>query len=372
MDSAKEDDPNNFLARWLPLFLLGFIGMFLSEALIWNIPPLLCVADNFPLLTPLVPIFAFFLYLFLFVFFAHWAVHFKVNDWVGIVILGSLYGLINEGIFSDVVHHPGPGPNIFGVFPIMYTFPALSWHAYLDFSLGCFLVSMAFKNKLQLQISQVSWKECGGIFCFAFFWYLWLHSKILEKHLPYGLPMGWRLFWFLFPIATIAFLLLFIERQKLHFNPDRILGKWGLGFSFCFLAFALLVRFLKMPNKIGILIYACVVAFYVLIFWIYLKGRDKDEKRISIFNSLQPEALKFSPIKYFKMTGWLLSFLVVFHILEGTSWFPKLCRLFSVLSILGFILLFFIVTPIIFFKVHFIIFNNKRRATNINLNQDQS
>jgi hypothetical protein len=137
----------------------------------------------------------------------------------GIYLTGCIYGLINEGIFADLIFKPGFLPSSIGLSVDRLLFPALSWHPLLDFVLVWWMVNRLLSGRLGLERKIPSLK---GIFFMGFFclyWHLWSHSLILKNLLPDGILPEIRVLWILYPICTLAVLLALMNGKSFVLKP---------------------------------------------------------------------------------------------------------------------------------------------------------
>ena len=145
------------IQRFQGLLFLGLIAMFLSEVMIWNTRTIAKVMWQKPLFGILMIFFAWGIYTFLITIIADIVYRYRVNNFVSLFLLGSIYGLFNEGIFAP--HLLGHGNA--GIAIIFLLFPTLSWHALLDGALTFYLFRAFTNGKIQITRNWLSGKEFG-------------------------------------------------------------------------------------------------------------------------------------------------------------------------------------------------------------------
>ena len=92
--------------KWLPLILLGLIGMFLSEFLIWNHAFQIIRQHIAGSAIPRIVLGSSLIYILLFLIGADVIQRYKINDKISILLLGSIYGLIIEGVWAKTIFDP--------------------------------------------------------------------------------------------------------------------------------------------------------------------------------------------------------------------------------------------------------------------------
>jgi len=326
------------------LLLLGISGMFLSEALIWN-------ASNFSQVLAKGPSRAFVslllgtsMYVSLFVVFADIVQRFRVNDFTGLALLGSVYGLVLEGIFPGTIFFPaGLGLNFFGIWLTNLLFPALSWHALIDFSFGFWVFRVLLRGGLKLSGSSLSAGEAKKLGLFCLFWFIWMTAKWLWAKMPAGIPLPLQLFFLFYPITVIGFLSWFVLEKK-PAAPEKVLT-WKSGLFFWgYMIFFTILKFLTLPNKPAFFFLCMLIAAYFLLFLAYARwgrGRVPDN---SIYGEAFPVTGDFSAVKYLKIVLFIVLAFAMFKFLALSPFFFKLSRLATMLLALG-MTLFAVVFP---------------------------
>lgn len=165
--------------------------MVLSEASVWNVQPIARFGLPNPLLVPVLLLGTWLLYVCVFALFAAAVHRFRVHDPFGLLLLGMLYGLAMEGVFADKVFvRPGLGPSAGGLVLLHLAFPALSFHAVVDF-LGSFWLFRALQRG-GLGLGRPGFEEPELS--------LWLGVCLLWCGMAYG---PWHLVFFKGPVPAL-------------------------------------------------------------------------------------------------------------------------------------------------------------------------
>ncbi|NLI78821.1 MAG: hypothetical protein GX442_20565 [Candidatus Riflebacteria bacterium] len=300
--------------------LLGSVGMFLSEGLSWNVYPLLPLGERGFLPVLGAGVGTMLLYSTLFAVFADQAFRWRVGDLTGMILLGSLYGLLLEGVFAGIVFAPFPGPSVLGLSLLGCAFPALSWHAALDFPLP-FLVLRRL-GRGSMPGFDLPWTRAAlaRVAAGVLFWASWTGFRLHQTRLPDGIPWWAQVFFVAFPSALWLGLLTVLGRSGPLASPSGTMSVHPPGFPggrgetpvsrpvtgpagtpserpvsrqvwqgelpgtpfakgppallsgrarrllHALLGAAVLLRFLAFPNKPGFLVFLAVLAFYGWLF----------------------------------------------------------------------------------------------------------
>lgn len=349
-------ESNKIFQKWLPLILLGLIGMFLSEFLIWN--PLLQIIKGGIHLTGVgitrVLLMTSFMYIVLFAIGVDIIQRFKIKDAVSLLILGSIYGLILEGIFADSVFNSiGFGPKVLGVWLLHFSFTALSWHPFIDFLFGFFIFRLLLKGRLGFGEKVVRLKDWGILIGFGIFWFIWPYAKWYAKNLPQRIPfLALEAAQLFLPMVLIGIFLYLVFKRKTDYIPEKILGPKLYGLFVAFILLFTVRRFTLSSDKISLLFFCFVILLYVILLALYLKfGRKKAEN--SIYKESFPITGEFNIAKYVKLAAILFVFFFVFKYISGflhlESFYLILAEVLAGLMILGGVVLpIFVIFKIIY------------------------
>lgn len=290
--------------KWLPLLLLGALGAVLSEITIWNIRPLADALSRHPLLilTWIVPLLG---YTWLFVILADLVVRYKVRDWVGLALLGSLYGLFNEGALAGLVFAPGLGPRVLGLHPLNMAFTGLSWHAFIDVPLGFWLCRGILQDRLGLSEPGLSRRDWAAALGLALWLYCWRNFKVVRLWFPDGMPLHLQALWLLVPMALLGWLAHRALAAEPQSSPQRILKPWQAACAWGLVAFAALFRLHGIARPAA-LFYLAVLAAYWGLFVLHCRARPQEPER-SIYEEGFPARGRLCWTKYLKLCAILLA-----------------------------------------------------------------
>ncbi|PIS47668.1 MAG: hypothetical protein COT17_02260 [Elusimicrobia bacterium CG08_land_8_20_14_0_20_51_18] len=318
--------------KWTPLLLLGVSAMFLSEALIWNVANFSLVLAKGPVRALLSLLLGTAMYVAMLVVMTDVVHRFKVRDLTGLVLLGSIYGLLLEGIFPGTIFFPaGLGFNFFGIWTTNLLFPALSWHALIDFSFALWIFRVLLKGGLRLSEKGFSLKEAKWLGLFCFYWFIWTCAKWLTARMPGGIPPGLQFFILLYPAAVIGLLAMIVLKMKSASAPEKILT-WRSGPLFWgFILFFAVLKFFSLPNNPAFFFLLFLIAAYFLLFLAYAKWGRGSVPENSIYGEAFPVTGDFSAVKYLKIVLFILFAYALFKFLALSPAFFKLSRLAAVL-----------------------------------------
>ena len=326
------------------LVFLGILGMFLSEFLIWNISNFTVIYFTKGPLNAFVLIFlGALMYIILFSIGADIIYRFKIRDLTSLILLGSIYGLIVEGIFSDLLFRVGIGPVILGLSFSRIAFTTLSWHAVIDFCLGFIIFSRILKGESLLEHKKIKLKEILILILFSLFWFSWSYSGGLINSFPQGIPLEIQLYVLLFPMILIG-IIMAISLNIKDYVPEKILGIIGYIICIGYLVIYSILRILALPNKILFLSFLLLIVFFIILFYAHLKyGRKESE--ISIIEESLPVKGSFNILKYVLVCLIIVGIYIVFKI---TAFFLHLSIMYYFFTMACFIssMVFVIVFPI--------------------------
>lgn len=311
---------SSFAEKWYPLILIGLVAMFLSEFLIWN--PLLQILTGRIFVgvlgTVRVIVLTSFMYIALLAIGVDVVQRFKIRDAVSLLLLGSVYGLVLEGVFANKVFDPvGFGPKLFDVYFVHLLFTALSWHPLIDFLICFLLFQLLLKDRLGFGASKISLRELILLLAFSFFWFIWPYSQWFPKQLPSGIPfLALRLVQLIFPMVLIGIFIHLTFKRKTDYVPEKILGPASY---FIFVAYIVLFaaeRYILIENKAAFWFFCLVILFYILLFALYLRyGRKLSGT--SIYQEGFPITGEFLVSKYLKLCAIIIVFYFVFQFVTG-------------------------------------------------------
>jgi hypothetical protein len=333
--------------KWFLFFFLGIIGFFLSEILIWNIASFSHILSESIAKAVVLSLIGILIYVVLFVFFTDVIRRFKINDFVGLVLLGSVYGLLLEGIFADKVFNlNGFSFNIAGIWGSNLAFTALSWHPLIDFLGAFFLLKIFLKGKISSSPDNINLKEGTVIFFFSFFWFVFSFAPWLLAKMPEELPLLAEIFFLLFP-AILILIGYFILKTKINQLPEKFLGKkFYFLFVIVFLIFSIL-RFNDLDNKKSFLFFWLIIFLYIFLFLLYAKSRKEKEK--SILDDSFPITNEMS---FKKMVKIMFFFYFCYFVFKVVVLYFPLQQYFTLLNIFLYSLFLFFV-PFFFFLAIF-------------------
>jgi len=263
------------------LILLGLMGMFLSEFLIWNVVNVTSLFSNQQFSSIIKMIcFGAIIYTILFSIGIDIIYRFKIKDGISLILLGSIYGLFLEGLFVDLVFRPGFGPDILGISFSRITFPTLSWHAFIDFFLGITIFSLILRGKTTLENEIISLKDFISLICFALFWFIWSGAGHIVRQLPTGVPVIIMIAGLLIPMIFIGILLKLVLSFK-DYAPEKVLSIWQYIIYSLFIGYFAISRFLTLKTNSLFISFLIILLFYIILFILHLKfGRQKPAKSI--------------------------------------------------------------------------------------------
>jgi hypothetical protein len=321
--------------KWLALILLGLIGMFLSEFLIWN-HALQIIKQHIAVpAMPRIVLVASFIYIFLFVIGADIIQRYKINDKIGILLLGSIYGLIIEGVWGNMIFDPvGFGPRIFGIWLIHLSFTALSWHPLIDFAVGFFFLKILLRGNTGLGENAVTNKEMVFLAIFSLFWFIWPYARWFRVA---GIPLSIQAITFLYPMVLFGILFYLVFKRKTGYVPEKILSAKAYLFLIAFILYFAVKKFVVVQDKSPFLFFCFIVILYVAIFVLYIKFARKKYPGRSIFEEGFPVTGAFSIAKYLKVWGFIIVFYTVFKLLAVLPMFRILWLLLTTVITIGFV-----------------------------------
>lgn len=289
---------NNFSGKIFPLLILyGLTGMFFSEILVWNAKQMAgAVSARGPAAFPLLLSAAYIIYFLLLAAFLDIAARYGASRPGELLLLGSIFGIINEGVFAPVIF----APNAVGVNILVLAFTSLAWHPFFCFFVSVKAVRYLFGGENSLLSGRpIRASESAAAFAAGFFWYSMLFMPWCASNFPYGMPLYIKLAGFLFPALIFA-------SARFAFNnpPSEIPGAVFLSktqFTACIgtLSFFALFKFKKLAaagNARAAIFLLLLGAFYWMLFTASVKAGKREAERPSLRESLEIKtAPRFAP-----------------------------------------------------------------------------
>jgi hypothetical protein len=195
---------NNLSGGVFPLLILyGLTGMFFSEILVWNAKQMAgAVSANGPAVFPVLLSAAYLIYFLLLAAFLDIAARHGARRPGELLLLGSLFGIVNEGVFAPVIF----APNAVGVNLLGLAFTSLAWHPFFCFYINVKAVRYLFGGENSLLSGRpFRASEAAAAFAAGFLWYSMLFMPWCASNFPNGMPLYLRLAGFLFPALIFAF-----------------------------------------------------------------------------------------------------------------------------------------------------------------------
>lgn len=301
--------------------------MVLSEFLIWNIHPAARMLSLGPLgaLLLVVPYLG---YTAVFAVLADTVVRRKVRDFWGLVLLGSLYGLFNEGVLADKVYAAGPGPRMLGLHPVVLLTMSGSWHALIDVALGFTAFSAALSGRLGLGEPGLTRRQWLAAACLAVWWFSWSRFKVVQHWFPGGLPPGLQTFWLALAMALVGLTARAALSATPAEAPAEVLGPWARRLAWALAALSALLRLWTLPDPRAALAFCGAGLFYWALFRLHCRMRPAVPER-SIYEEAFPARGGFSTVKYLKLCAIVYGVFASLSVLDA-SW--QVGRFFTVLD----------------------------------------
>lgn len=243
--------PPPFAGARLPL-ALGLVAMTLSEAGSWNIRQIsAAVAARGPLAALPGVAAALAVYTLLAALLVDAALRWRVRDGAGLLLLGSLYGLANEGLFAPHLVTPA------GLDPVFLLFPTLSWHAALDGALTVAVARAFLEGRLDLSQPRLSPRETLLLIAACGLWFPWSFAPWLPPA-----PPGILALFLLAPFLLLAGIVPGGGRPMASAAP--LLGPRARGIAWAALALAALHLALRAP--FGFLCWSAICFVHLALF----------------------------------------------------------------------------------------------------------
>jgi len=200
--------------------------MFLSEVLSFNVAPLTRAAARGPVAVAAAIAVAHLGYFALLALAADIVIRFRVRDFVSLVLLGSLYGLLLEGVFADRIFLPGPGPSLLGLSLSSVAYPALCWHPVVDFAGAFFLIRAVRLGSLRPGIDRFLHPRTLLLAALALAWFSSSKAPWITRQFPTGIPLPIHILWVVYPLVLAGFALRAAMIPSRTWAPSPLLRRW--------------------------------------------------------------------------------------------------------------------------------------------------
>ena len=289
---------NNLSGGIFPLlFLYGLTGMFFSEILVWNAKQMSrAVSAGGPAVFPVLLSAAYLIYFLLLAAFLDIAARYGARRPGELLLLGSIFGIVNEGVFAPVIF----APNAVGVNLLVLAFTSLAWHPFFCFFTNVKTVRYLFGGENPLLSGRpIRASEAAAAFAAGFLWYSMLFMPWCASNFPNGMPLYLRLTGFLFPA------LIFASARFAFNNPPREIPNGALlsrtQFAGCIgtLSFFALLKFktLAASGNVRAAVFLLLLgAFYWMLFTAAVNSGKPEAEKPSLLESLKIKTVpRFAP-----------------------------------------------------------------------------
>lgn len=279
------------------LFLYGLTGMFFSEILVWNAKQMAhAVSASGPAIFPILLSAAYLIYFLLLAAFLDIAARYGARRPGELLLLGSIFGIVNEGVFAPVIF----APNAVGVNLLVLAFTSLAWHPFFCFLINVKSVRYLFGGENSLLSGRpIRASEAAAVFTAGFLWYSMLFMPWCASNFPNGMPLYLRLTGFLFPA------LIFASARFAFNNPPReipgagLLSKTQLAACIGTLFFFALLKFKTLAasgNARAAVFLLMLGAFYWMLFTAAVNSGKREAEKPSLLESLKINTVpRFAP-----------------------------------------------------------------------------
>lgn len=331
--------PSRLLDRWLPVVALSVLGVLLSEVLSYNVAPLVRASVRGPAAVVGAIAIAHLGYFSLFAIAVDVVLRWRIRDFISLLLLGSVHGLVLEGIFAERIFLPAPGPSILGVSLVSAAYPALCWHPLLSFA-GAFLILPAVQHgRLMPGIRRFGSVRAGLVAALAMAWFSWSKAPWLVKTLPTGIPFQFQLLWLAYPLLLGALTLYVVMNERRGAPQSPLLQWWHYPLLLAPVTLALLVRvgtLVAQGRGIAVLGLLLMLAIYVGLLAGWLAQRTCRPQRSILEEGLSPTA-SFDPWAYARACVVIVAIWTLFAFLSRP--FAKLiavgCSGIAILGVLA-------------------------------------
>lgn len=279
------------------MFLFCFIGMFLSEFMSWNMGLLQKAMDKGPIAVLLLIFAVNIAYIFILGCFYQFIVFYNISDIFGLLLTGSIFGLILEGIFAKTILYAS---NMF----IGFLFPALSWAVLITFTSSFYIHNKIISG--ESLFSKRSFCLISGILL-GIIWMALSHAKWVFTNIPSGVTPKMAEIIFIYSSIHFAILLWLSSKSKSSFLKRPFITKNTLYINIIIIVIFSIIRLATFPIISRSIIFLIVLSFYSILLMIHI-GHKKNACHESVSISIS-----------------LSSYLIfVFSILSGAVFFEKI------------------------------------------------
>lgn len=285
--------PSRLLDRWLPVVGLSVLGVLLSEVLSYNVAPLVRASVRGPAAVAGTIALAHLGYFALFAIATDVVLRWRIRDFVSLLLLGCLHGLVLEGIFAERIFLPAPGPSILGVSLVSAAYPALCWHPLLSFACAFLILPAIQQGRLVPGLRRFFSMPSLIVAALALAWFSWSKAPWLVKALPAGIPLPFQLLWLVYPLFIGALILHAVMNERRGAPQAPLLRWWHYPFLLAPVALALLVRAATLVAQgrgvavLGLLL--LITIYFGLTAW-WLAQRKNQPQRSILEEGLPPTA----------------------------------------------------------------------------------
>lgn len=318
MESCDYDSSSCFCSFWY-LLLLGFFGMCFSEVFSWNTRTITSVINRGMIHAILSVGLVWFIYTVLLSWFADLAIRHKVGDTTGLLLLGNIYGLINEGFFAQNLYFAPVSP--LGVSPLFLVWPTLSWHPIIVALPTWFLFRSFVYHRQNWAPKSLSLRQSFFVVLFCGFWFLWQHAKWQQMWFPAGIELKVQILFLIFPLLAGGLLLLKTLRLSVPTFANGLMTVRQRRVVWVILGFAGINNLRLIPEKNGFLTVILLMIFYWSMFKILGKRMEQrgesakeSESNESASELNQPYRLQFPVFAFFQVLFLVVSTYVIFQI----------------------------------------------------------
>ncbi|MFZ5951063.1 MAG: hypothetical protein ACOYXC_10180 [Candidatus Rifleibacteriota bacterium] len=328
MDQSGVDSSGRPNSLWYFL-LLGFFGMCFSEILIWNTRTISLVFNRGIIPTFIGISIVWFFYTVMMSWFVDLVIRQKVDDTIGLLLLGNLYGLINEGFFAQNLYSAPAA--VLGISPLFLIWPTLSWHPIIVALPTWYLFKSFVYRRLSWAPASLSLWQSVIVVLISGFWFSWQHAKWQQMWFPSGIELKIQFLFLMFPLLACGLLLFKTLRLPVPVFSEGLFTVEQRRLVWIFLALAGINNLRLVPVKSGSLTVVMLMVFYWLLFQLSRNQVGlcdesaqelelRERKRSEHFsNPDSPHRLRFPTHAYFQFSFLVVSAYVVFQLITLKS-----------------------------------------------------
>ncbi len=284
---------NSFSGVFPLLILYGLTGMFFSEILVWNAKQMAgAVSARGPAVFPALLSAAYLIYFLLLAAFLDIAARYGARRPGELLLLGSIFGLINEGVFAPVIF----APNAVGVNPAVLAFTSLAWHPFFCFYINVKTVRYLFGGENPLLSGRpIRASEAAAAFAAGFLWYSMLFMPWCASNFPAGMPLYIKITGFLFPALIFACARFAFKNAPLEIPVGGLLPRAQFAACIGILSFFALFKIQKLAaagNARAAVFLLLLGAFYWMLFTASVKS---GKRQAAVAFHLEPPEFKTIP-----------------------------------------------------------------------------